>query len=229
MNKKLTMNIFENHKYITYLVPHSDTRIFCYDIQNYTLDSNTTEYFYNILSKHDKEKYNSLLSSEKRKKFIIQRKILYEILETNILDRPFQLNITIDNGKPILTNSKASFSISHEGNLFCVALSLNEKKIGVDIENIKKVRSPSKYIPLLFRNYSYPFTSKEILRAWTIFEAFSKCSGITLPSLFRSDFSNIIISFLNKDYFFWNNYLFFTNIVENNDTTILTLCEEHHS
>lgn len=141
------------------------------------------------LCERDRLRLSMIRSERDRQRFVLQRHLLYEALSEYTGARPALPDIRLDvNGKPFLPLSPISFSISHAGAEYVIALGAAEARVGVDIDLLSKIRNPAAYSALLFRNRVFD-DPETVLRAWTICESYAKCTGIPLGSLANSDFS----------------------------------------
>lgn len=137
----------------------------------------------------DRLRLSSIRSERDRRRFVLQRHLLYAALSEYSGARPALPDVRLDaNGKPVLPHSPVSFSISHAGAEYVIALGPAVARVGVDLDLLSKIRNPAAYSALLFRDRVFG-DAETVLRAWTICEAYAKCTGIPLGSLARGDFS----------------------------------------
>ncbi len=95
------------------------------------------------------------------------------------------------NGKPYIKNSSIHFNISHSGNM--VVCAVNDKPIGIDVENIRPINLKPALKVFNEKELKYLFPSgipghfeitddealiKRFFELWTLKEAFVKYSGI---------------------------------------------------
>lgn len=87
-------------------------------------------------------------------------------------------------GKPYIKGGGAQFSVSHTKGAVCVAISDNEKEIGVDIERRDRRISEKLKERTLSKNELAQLDSNEdFLRMWVQKEAFLKRTGIGLTTM----------------------------------------------
>ncbi len=177
------------------------------------------------LSERDRLKLLNIKDNLERYRFVLQRLLLYEVLSIYENIQPNLPDIHIDqNGKPYLKSSSISFNISHSEEQYIIVVGSNKSQVGVDIDTISKIRNPVKYSSILFHNriIKDPFI---LLCAWTIFEAYSKSTGIPLAQLFKSDFSYFAadLALGSKD-IFYNNFKFFP--FQCSPNAFATICEK---
>lgn len=84
------------------------------------------------------------------------------------------------NNKPYIVNNPIYFNLSHS--LHLVAIAIANKEVGIDIEQIHECKNIQKY--KRFLNITTLNNSRELIKAWTIYEAKVKCLGI---SIFNKD------------------------------------------
>lgn len=88
-----------------------------------------------------------------------------------------------DNGRPYAENDEIFFSISHSGELCCIAVS--QTKVGVDTEllQIKHCKNILNSLPL--REQKEICSNADFLAHWTARESYAKLHGKPIFSLFR--------------------------------------------
>ncbi|WP_304224593.1 4'-phosphopantetheinyl transferase superfamily protein [Gracilinema caldarium] len=182
------------------------------------------------LCERDQLKISSIKNDEARNVFILQRLLLYEVLSIYgqihyKQKQPYLPDIQVDkNGKLYFKNDSISFNISHSGEQYIIAVGSNTSQIGVDIDTISKIRDPVRYSSILFKDLIIK-DPLVLLNTWTIFEAYSKSTGMPLTKLFKSDFSSFAADLAsNNKNNFYNNYKFFS--FECSHNVIATICEK---
>ncbi|MFC1539842.1 4'-phosphopantetheinyl transferase family protein [Candidatus Latescibacterota bacterium] len=205
-------------------------------------DEDTFERLLKTLSHDELIKAERLISTEKRRHFVVSRGILRYLLSRYLNTEPEELEIIYTkNGKPVLTGSdqdKLSYNLSHShGNIFYGITAGGE--IGVDIE---KIRSNASIMGIAHRQFTEPElqiveqtehedTLRMFFKIWTRKEAVLKAFGMGLLLPMRNfDVSNVPgnpVQFLeplpiqdSNEKKTSNWYIFDVNVIENYCTAL---------
>ena len=151
-----------------------------------------------------------------RKQSIVSRILLKELLFENF-DITDGYNIDFKaSGKPFYANSKdVHFSISHSGDFVGVVVS--NKPVGIDIQVDKSVNEKlmEKVCTKEEMNYLENVSKREFIKLWTVKEAYSKCSEISLFDVFKLSFvKDGSICGLDKTLHCFTNGLYELSIIE---------------
>jgi len=144
----------------------------------------------------------------KREKSQIHSLIGYKLVQYALSENGFSisylLNIEFEKeGKPFIPDT-FNFNISHSENI--VVCSISSKKIGVDIEKIRKINVENMTPFLTTQEYNKLLNSRntdiEFANIWTKKEAFVKAIGKGMSINFANiNISNNKISYLNNNWF----------------------------
>ena len=92
-----------------------------------------------ILSPDEVSRASRLLVEVARRRFVLSRAALREILASYLGSEPWKIAISYaDHGKPSLDRSGPRFNVSHSGTRALIAVS--EREVGVDIEGVRRLR-----------------------------------------------------------------------------------------
>jgi len=200
--------------------------VFIIDI-NKSIEDNYKKSYFEMLDKYEIIRYNRIQGVRDKEKFLFSRYLLKKILSiyTNqkITDIKFEYNHF---GKPLLPNSILNFNLSHSENY--LAISISDKEIGVDIENVKSIDLDMAEIFCTDRELLYIYNGANqyynFFRLWTLKEAFVKNIGTGLCFNVKNlDFN---LDKLPAVQFRVNNHLFKTVnfFTKNINSDILSVC-----
>ena len=157
---------------------------------NLDLSVQETEELNRILSPDEKEKANRFRFEEHRRRFIVARGSLRQLLANYLDISPENIQFEYsDRGKPILSNSynqnTIQFNVSHSHNLALYAFT-HQNRIGIDLEYLLRRSNDTVQIARrFFAPPEYEFISsleenrqqELFLHIWTIKEAYLKATG----------------------------------------------------
>lgn len=166
-----------------------------------------------LVSLNDPESdYVKFIQNSKRKKEVAVTLFIIKQLFGN--DTVLKHN---ENGKPFLKNSSIHISISHSGNLLCIAYS-DKYEVGIDIQFWSNAlyRTVDKYLSTNEQQQLDINNKTVLLKSWTAKEAAYKIFNIKNLSLKDIDtindgyvvasFSNLYAIKLSSKTLFFNNY-----------------------
>lgn len=153
---------------------------------------NKFEVFYGTLSTDERKRAESFVHERDRKRYIIARGILRELLGHYLGMAPEQVCLSYGaNGKPHLADSLAGsgleFNLSHAANSAVYAFT-NRTQVGIDIEPLNKGLAWRQLAPIVFSareqaelaEIPEDEKAEAFLRGWTRKEAFVKGCGTGL-------------------------------------------------
>jgi 4'-phosphopantetheinyl transferase len=87
----------------------------------------------------------------------------------------------LESGEPVVSGADIPISISHAGNYACACVSLRAGRVGVDIERIRPFGDRPSFFRIAFPEEDssdlMALSDREIMRRWTLKEAFLKVIG----------------------------------------------------
>lgn len=133
------------------------------------------------LSDDERERADRFRVEHARRAFVASRAALRRILGARLGVEPATLEFTLSaHGRPSLAGGRVSFNVSHSGELGLIAVADGERRIGVDVE---QVRATSDFQALAAR-FFHPDEAAAIgarreafFRCWTKKEAVVKAIG----------------------------------------------------
>ncbi|MBR8827833.1 MAG: 4'-phosphopantetheinyl transferase superfamily protein [Gomphosphaeria aponina SAG 52.96 = DSM 107014] len=139
----------------------------------------------NILSEDEEKRANRFYFEEHRKRFIVARGTLRLILAQYLAIAPEKFKFKYsDKGKPSLKGEQLQFNVSHAEDLALYGFTL-ERKIGVDVEYVRKVRDVENIAERFFSEREAEIIKQlapeekitAFLHFWTGKEAYFKATG----------------------------------------------------
>lgn len=157
-----------------------EIHVWLLNVNNYS-----SEEFWNILSKSEKQRAQRFAFAKHTEKFMITHGVLRMLLSQYLKQDPKAIKFTQNEyGKPAVLDSELEFNISHSGDLALFAFAKNTA-LGVDVEAIKpkieyediakRFFSAAENEQLL--NISSKNRKKAFFNCWTRKEAFIKAIG----------------------------------------------------
>ena len=145
------------------------------------------------LSENDVRRAERYRSTQKRRQFLISRKVIFEVVNRELTGIrgcfPWRLASQVQDGRPEVQDSAGkkimSVSISHSGNLTGIAVCNSEVDVGVDVEVCDQVQNTEAIARISLtpheeewhRQLSDTSKSDAIRQNWTIKEAVWKSVG----------------------------------------------------
>lgn len=177
----------------------------------YPLESQRWEMLIDILPNDLKQEVEKYVRWEDQHNTLIGKLLVYlgySILKGERLN--FEIYERDKYNKPFLKDSSLNFNISHSGKTVVCAISQKRVKLGIDIEEIKKINIndfENIFHPNEFNKIRQTNDIEEFYKYWTRKEAFTKAigEGIILP-LGPIDTTKKIIS-KNKDNYYLESHL----------------------
>jgi 4'-phosphopantetheinyl transferase len=187
---------------IPYLWQQSDTLIFLLDLENY--DTFNTSY----LNRIELESLEKLQTGYFKKRYIISRTVLKHIVCNVSNERPaFEISTYKDRyGKVCIRNhNELHICLSYTESI--VALAISKVDIGIDIELARKLALKSTLKNLYTKPSlkNEPVSENDLLRIWTLKEAYSKFSNKNMHLIFSKELDLSSVSY--STYFLDNKYI----------------------
>ena len=156
---------------------------------NLNLSVKETEELIQLLSQDEREKANKFRFEEHRRRFIVARGRLRQLLANylNISAEEIRFEYS-DRGKPSLSNhcyqNNLQFNVSHSQNLALYAFTY-QNRVGIDLEYLRRCNNASQIASRFFAPQEYELISsleesrqqEVFLHIWTIKEAYLKATG----------------------------------------------------
>ncbi len=152
-----------------------------------------------LLSKDEVARSERLMIPEKRISFLAGRAALRIILGLYVKTASQSIRFHyLHDGKPVISDenlaSQVHFNLAHSGKWMVLAVS-RKNKVGIDIEEIRPIKSTSWALETLFHEKDkkailkmpQPLQDSTFLRAWTTLEATKKLHGVGLGNANHRD------------------------------------------
>ncbi len=176
----------------TTFLPYKKNDLVVWVLELNSFSKNEQQRLFNFLSREEKNKSNNYHFEIDRKRYIIGRAVLKQLIAKYTKRDVHSINFGYNSSKkPFLVpnNHNLQFNLSHSGELIAIAFRFDDMKIGVDVEMI----DPSYDYDLILRDY-FTENEKELIsqfgypaffKIWTRKEALFKAQGIGLTDEMR--------------------------------------------
>jgi 4'-phosphopantetheinyl transferase len=187
---------------IPYLWQQSDVLIFLVNLDDYAIFS--TSY----LNKTEMEYLERLKTGYFKKRYIVSRTVLKHILYSIIRDRSVSEISTYKDGYgKVYIHNYTDLHVCISYTQSTVVLAISKIKIGIDIElgRTLDLKSNLKYLGSKFSLTDKSINEADLLKIWTLKEAYSKFSNQNMHFIFSNKLDLSGVSYLT--YFLDNKYM----------------------
>ncbi|RXA19381.1 hypothetical protein EQO05_09675 [Methanosarcina sp. MSH10X1] len=203
LNENLMLPFLISLESISFLWRHNDVLIFLVDLDDY--DTFNTAY----LNRMELESLERLRTGYFKKRYIVSRTALKHIVCSIVGERSAS-GISTYNDRHgricILNHNELYICVSYTGSM--AALAISKVEIGIDIELVKKLslKSNLRNLSKKFISTDEPLSETELLKIWTLKEAYSKFSNKNMHLIFNKELDlssvNYWTSVLDNKYIF---------------------------
>ncbi len=214
--ENLTLSFPISLKNVPYLWQCNDVLIFLVDLDNY--DTFNTDY----LNRIEIEALDKLQTGHFKKRYIISRTILKCIVSSIINERSVSGISTYKDryGKVCIDNhGELYICISYTQSI--AALAISKVDVGIDIELVRKLALKSNLKTLCVKPSlgDGPSSETDLLKLWTLKEAYSKFSNKNLHLIFNEELDLSSVS--HSTYILDNKYIF--SVITRSDSHIINI------